>query len=86
MAWYNDDIQQVPADFRHLFENYSGIPSEDVVAHVNKIVSLILPASSMGDHITDHSSYKNYVPINIRDRKLSTSAHIHVLDSSNSSS
>lgn len=40
MAWYNDDIQDVPIDIRQLFEAYSGIPSEDVVAHVLKIVGI----------------------------------------------
>lgn len=40
MAWYNDDIQDVPTDIRLLFENYSGIPTEEVVPHVLKVVGL----------------------------------------------
>lgn len=41
MAWYNDDIEQVPTDIRQLFENYSGVSPDDVVPHVLKIVSLL---------------------------------------------
>lgn len=44
MAWYHDDIQDVPTDIRLLFEAYSGIPAEEVVAHVLKIVSIFAVA------------------------------------------
>lgn len=38
MKWYNDDIKEVLADIRKLFEVYSGIPPEKVVSHVLEIV------------------------------------------------
>ena len=38
MKSYNPDITKVPDDFRQLLEEYSGIPPEEVVAHVNRVV------------------------------------------------
>ena len=47
-GWYNDDVSEVPADFRHLLEQYSQIPSGVVVAHVNQIVSAFRVVATTG--------------------------------------
>lgn len=54
MGFYSDDVQEVPADIRKLFENYSGIPSEDVVPHVLRIVSSSIDRSSLSWINTSH--------------------------------
>lgn len=38
--WYDPDLEEVNPQIRYLLENYSKIPSGDVVKHVNKIVCL----------------------------------------------
>ena len=37
-GWYQEDLTEVNEPVRKLLENYSKVPSEDVVKHVNKIV------------------------------------------------
>ena len=37
--WYDPDLEDVNPEIRHLLENYSKIPSNEVVSHVNEIVS-----------------------------------------------
>lgn len=39
--WYDEDLKEVNAPIRNLLETYSNIAPEQVVAHVNDIVSLI---------------------------------------------
>lgn len=39
-GWYQDDLTEVNEPIRKLLENYSRIPSSEVVKHVNAIVSL----------------------------------------------
>lgn len=38
-GWYEEDLQDINEPMRNLLEKYSKIPSEDVVKHVNTIVS-----------------------------------------------
>ena len=37
--WYQEDLSEVNGPIRELLESYSKIPSEEVVKHVNTIVS-----------------------------------------------
>lgn len=83
MAWYNDDIQDVPIDIRQLFEAYSGISSEDVVPHVLKIVSIF--ADGLRSSPLHYQTIFLLVPI-FRDPKHLTSAPTHALVNSNFSS
>ena len=39
-GWYQDDLVEVNAPIRKLLENYSKVPSGEVVKHVNEIVSV----------------------------------------------
>ena len=83
MAWYNDDIQDVPIDIRQLFETYSGIPSEDVVAHVLKIVSIL--ADGRRSNPLYYRTLFLLVPI-FRDPEHLMSSHTHALVNSGLSS
>ncbi|CAO1606126.1 MAG: hypothetical protein LQ349_008915 [Xanthoria aureola] len=38
-SWYNPDIKDLPVETRDLFEQYSSIPAEDVVDHIQKMRS-----------------------------------------------
>ena len=38
-GWYQDDLTEVNEPIRRLLEDYSKIPSGEVVKHVNKVVS-----------------------------------------------
>ena len=38
--WYQDDVTEVNEPIRKLLETYSKIPSDEVVKHVNQIVSI----------------------------------------------
>lgn len=38
-GWYREDLKEINEPMRNLLEKYSKIPSEDVVKHVNTIVS-----------------------------------------------
>lgn len=42
--WYEPDLDEVNPQIRHLLEDYSKIPSLDVVDHVNEIVSRTKPS------------------------------------------
>lgn len=48
-SWYNPDIKDLPVETRDLFEQYSRIPAEDVVDHIQKMVRLLLFRPSLGD-------------------------------------
>lgn len=39
-GWYQDDLVDVNEPMRKLLENYSKVPSSEVVRHVNNIVSI----------------------------------------------
>lgn len=39
LSWYENDLQEVPEPAKTLLEGYSKIPSEQVVKHVNDMVS-----------------------------------------------
>jgi hypothetical protein len=39
-GWYQEDLTEVNKPIRRLLEDYSKVPSADVVKHVNKIVSI----------------------------------------------
>lgn len=39
-GWYQDDLTEVNEPMRKLLENYSYVPSSEVVKHVNAIVSV----------------------------------------------
>lgn len=39
-GWYNKDLTEVNEPIRKLLEGYSKVPSEEVVKHVNQIVSI----------------------------------------------
>ena len=39
-GWYQEDLTEVNEPIRKLLESYSKVPSNEVVKHVNKIVSL----------------------------------------------
>lgn len=38
-GWYQEDVEHINEPMRRLLEEYSKIPSEDIVKHVNNIVS-----------------------------------------------
>ena len=40
--WYEEDRTEVNEPMRNLLENYAKVPSEDVVRHVNNVVSAYL--------------------------------------------
>lgn len=39
LAWYESDLQEVPEPAKTLLEKYSKIPSDQLVQHVNSMVS-----------------------------------------------
>lgn len=39
-GWYKEDLTEVNEPIRKLLEDYSKVPSGDVVKHVNHIVSI----------------------------------------------
>ena len=41
-GWYQEDLAEVNGPIRELLENYSKVPSSDVVKHVNNIVRVIV--------------------------------------------
>lgn len=47
-SWYNPDINDLPVETRDLFEQYSSVPAEDVVDHIQKMVRLLLFRPSLG--------------------------------------
>lgn len=38
-GWYQEDLNEINHPMRDLLENYSKVPSEEVVKHVNNIAS-----------------------------------------------
>lgn len=38
-GWYQEDVTEINQPMRDLLENYSEVPSEEVVKHVNNIAS-----------------------------------------------
>lgn len=38
-GWYQEDLKDINEPMRNLLERYSKVPSEEVVKHVNSIVS-----------------------------------------------
>lgn len=42
LSWYEEDMKEVPGPAKTLLEEYSKIPSDQVVRHVNSMVSLAL--------------------------------------------
>ena len=40
--WYEEDRTEVNEPMRNLLEKYANVPSEDVVKHVNNVVSAYL--------------------------------------------
>jgi hypothetical protein len=46
-GWYLEDITDINQPMRDLLENYSRVPREEVVKHVNNIASPINPAKTV---------------------------------------
>jgi hypothetical protein len=40
LSWYESDLQEIPEPAKTLLEKYSKIPSDQVVHHVNNMVSI----------------------------------------------
>lgn len=60
-SWYVKDLKDLKPNARELFEKYSKIPSEDVVAHITQFVShvrdSIKPSDLFQDRETKHTKY-----------------------------
>ena len=44
-SWYYHDIKDLPESTLHLFEKYSGVPSEQVIDHIQSLVRTSFPFS-----------------------------------------
>lgn len=40
VSWYNEKIEVIPQETRHILERYSGVASDKVVDHVEKVVCI----------------------------------------------
>lgn len=49
LSWYEDDLKEVAEPAKTLLEEYSKIPSDQVVKHVNGMVSLAVLICPLGD-------------------------------------
>ncbi|KAL8788890.1 MAG: hypothetical protein Q9213_001413 [Squamulea squamosa] len=48
-SWYYPDIMDLPAETRKLFEQYSNVPAEDVVDHIQRMVRPFISRTSLRD-------------------------------------
>ena len=44
-SWYYHDITHLPEPTLHLFEKYSGVPSEQIIDHIQGLVRTPFPLS-----------------------------------------
>ena len=47
VAWYKEDIGEIPAAGQDLLDRYSSVPAEDLAQHLYKVVR---PSSSLSPH------------------------------------